>query len=180
MDLMPLGRLPQEQGLDVLLLDARGHGRSDDTRLTSMPHIAQDLTAAVRWWRTSDPRRDRLILAGHSVGTGACLLVARDLPDADGVVLFASMAHPRTVMRRLLADAGAPRVLIRPALRLVEQLIGHRFDAFAPMVVLPLLELPVLIVHGEQDTPVPGAEAHALASVARGCRTRHHPRSRAQ
>lgn len=165
-DLMPVGRLLQDQGLDVLLLDARGHGRSDGTRLTSMPHIAQDIAAAVRWWRTSDLRRGRLILVGHSVGAGACLLAARDLPDADGVILFASMADPRTVMRGVLGDAGAPRVLIWPALRLVEQLIGHRFRAFAPIRVLPQLDLPVLIVHGEDDTTIPVEGAYALAAVA--------------
>lgn len=165
-DLLPVGRLLQEQGLDVLLLDARGHGRSDGTRLTSMPHIAQDLAAAVRWWRTSDLQCGRLILVGHSVGAGSCLLVARELPDVDGVILFASMADPRAVMRGVLGDAGAPRLLIRPALRLVEQLIGHRFAAFAPIGVLPLLDLPVLIVHGEHDATIPVAEAHALAAVA--------------
>ncbi len=166
-DLLPVGRLLQEQGLDVLLLDARGHGRSDDTRLTSMPHIAEDVAAAVRWWRTTDLTSDRLLLVGHSVGAGACLLVARDLPAVDGLVLISCMAHPREVMRRLLVNAGAPRVLTQPVLRMVEQLIGRRFDAFAPIRVLPLIDSPVLIVHGERDSTIPVEDAHALAAVAR-------------
>lgn len=166
LDLLPIGRLLHEQGWDVLLLDARGHGRSDGTRLTSMPHIAEDLAAAVEWRRAASLHRGRLVLVGHSVGAGACLLVARDHPEVDGVILLASMADPRRVMRALLVDAGAPRVLVRPALRLVERLIGHRFAAFAPVAVLPLLDLPVLLVHGDRDATIPVSDAHALAAVA--------------
>lgn len=166
-DLLPVGRLLQDEGLDVLLLDARGHGRSDDTPLTSMPHFAEDVAAAVRWWRTADLSPDRLLLVGHSVGAGACALVARDEADVAGLVLIASMAHPREAMRRLLTGAGAPRVTTAPALRLVEGLIGHRFDAFAPRRVLPLLDIPVLLVHGERDATIPVADALALAAAAR-------------
>lgn len=166
-DLLPLGRLLRDEGLDVLLLDARGHGRSDDTRLTSMPHIAEDVTAAVRWWRTADLCRDRLLLVGHSVGAGACLLAARDEGQVAGLVLIASMAHPREVMRGLLTAAGAPRVATGPALRVVEGLIGHRFDDFAPVHVLPQVAAPVLLVHGECDATIPVADAVSLAAVAR-------------
>jgi len=166
-DLLPVGRLLQDEGLDVLLLDARRHGGSDDIAVTSMPHIAQDLAAAVRWCRRADLRADRLLLVGHSVGAGACLLVARGVPGVDGVVLIASMAHPREVMRRLLVSAGAPRVATPLALRVVEHLIGHRFDAFAPVHVLPLLDIPVLIVQGERDATIPVIDAQALAAVAR-------------
>lgn len=166
-DMLPVGRLLQDEGVDVLVLDARGHGRSDDTPLTSMPHIAEDVAAAVRWWRATDRTDKRLLLVGHSVGAGACLLVARDAGGVDGLVLISSMSHPREVMRRLLAGAGAPRVLVRPALRLVEQAIGRPFDAFAPLHTLPLLAVPVLIVHGGRDATIPVADAHALAAVAR-------------
>lgn len=166
-DLLPVGRLLQGEGLDVLLLDARGHGRSDDTPLTSMPHIAADVDAAVRWWRGSDLSHDQLLLVGHSVGAGACLLAACGKPDVTGLVLIASMAHPEQVMRRVLADAGAPRLVIGPALRIVEHLIGQRFDAFAPLHVLPQLETPVLLLHGERDATIPVEDAHALAAVAR-------------
>lgn len=165
-DLLPVGQLLQDEGLDVLLLDARGHGRSDETELTSMPHIAVDLAAAVRWWRQADLCADRLLLVGHSVGAGACLLVARDTPEVAGLILISSMAHPREVMRRLLASAGMPRLALSPALRLVESLIGHRYDDFAPVRVLAGLDLPVLLVHGELDRTIPVRDAVLLASVA--------------
>lgn len=166
-DLLPIGRVLADLGLDVLLVDARGHGRSDPAEVTSMPHFAQDVHAAVRWWRASgDLCQDRLLLVGHSVGAGACLLVARDEPLVGGVVLLASMAHPRRTMHRLLVDAGTPRPLTRPALRAVEHLIGWRFDEFAPVRVLPVVDVPVLIVHGDRDVTVPVGDARQLAAVA--------------
>lgn len=166
-DLLPVGRLLQGAGLDVLLLDARGHGRSDHTDLTSMVHIAEDVGAAVRWWSTSHLCRDRLLLVGHSVGAGACALVARDQTEVAALLMIASMARPREVMRRLLAGAGVPRLMMTPALRVAERLIGHRFDDFAPLTVLSHVEVPVLLVHGECDTTIPVADARALSAVAR-------------
>ncbi len=167
LDLLPIGRVLQDEGLDVVLLDARGHGRSDSVELTSMPHFADDVRAAVRWWRGTDLSRSSLLLVGHSVGAGACLLAARDEPDVSGVVLLACMAQPQQVMRRLLADANVPRWLALPALRMVEHLIGHRFASFAPLHVVSGLEVPVLIVHGERDTTISVTDARALAAVAR-------------
>jgi len=167
LDLLPIGRVLQDEGLDVVLVDARGHGRSDDVELTSMPHFADDVGAAVRWWRGTDLSHSFLLLVGHSVGAGACLLTARDEPDVSGVVLLASMAQPRQVMRKLLADATVPHWLALPALRMVEHLIGHRFATFAPLRVLSGLDVPVLIVHGERDATIAVTDARALAAVAR-------------
>lgn len=167
LDMLPVGELLREEGLDVLLLDARAHGRSDDVTLTSMPAFAEDLSAAISWWRTSSGLADgRLVLVGHSVGAGACLLAARGEPVVDAVVLLASMADPRRVMQRVLVGAGLPPVLTALPLRTVEHLIGRRFAAFAPLGVIRTLDLPLLVVHGEDDATIPVEDARQLARAA--------------
>lgn len=167
LDLLPLGRDLHRQGLNVLLVDAGGHGRSDAVTFTSMPRFAEDLQAALIWVR-ADPQlgTGRLVLVGHSVGAGACLLAARDAAPVDGLVLLASMADPRTVMRRMLQSAHVPAALVPVALRVVEHVIGRRFRDFAPCRVIADLDVPVLIVHGDADQTVPVSEAHLLAAAA--------------
>lgn len=166
-DMLPVGGLLREEGFDVVLLDAAGHGGSGDVVLTSMPRFAEDLSEALRWWReVSSLSRQRLVLVGHSVGAGACLLTARSRSDVDAVVALAGLADPREVMSRLLAGAGLPRALLRPALRVVEHLIGHRFSSFSPNQVVRDLTIPLLVVHGEQDSTVPVSHARLLAGSA--------------
>lgn len=167
LDMLPVGELLREELLDAVLLDARAHGRSDDVTLTSMPAFADDLSAAISWWRTaSGLAGGRLVLVGHSVGAGACLLVARDEPAVDAVVMLASMADPRRVMQRLLVGAGLPSGLTALPLRLVEHLVGRRFTSFAPLEVIQALDLPLVIVHGQEDATVPVEDARQLARAA--------------
>lgn len=167
LDMLPVGELLREELLDAVLLDARAHGRSDDVALTSMPAFADDLSAAISWWRAaSGLAGGRLVLVGHSVGAGACLLVARDEPAVDAVVMLASMADPRRVMQRVLVGAGLPPGLTALPLRLVEHLVGRRFTSFAPLGVIRALDLPLVIVHGQDDVTIPVEDARQLARAA--------------
>ncbi len=171
LDLVPLAAPLREAGLHTLLLDARGHGRSDEATVTSMPHFADDVATGLQWLRANalvDP--DRIVLVGHSVGAGACLLAAHRDPDVAAVVSLSCMAQPSEVMTRLLSGAHVPRVARWLVLRYVEHTIGMRFAAFAPLVTLPTLVAPVLLVHGEQDQVVPVSDAYRLAAAAPGAR----------
>lgn len=167
LDMAPLAAPLREAGVHTLLLDARAHGRSDDSTITSMPHFAQDVAAGLSWLRAHplvDPAR--IVLVGHSVGAGACLLAAHRDPGVAGVVSLSCMAEPRAVMTRLLSDAHLPRAVHWLALRYVEHAIGMGFAAFTPLTTLPTLTMPVLLIHGELDQVVPVTDAHQLAAVA--------------
>jgi len=166
-DLAPIARPLLDAGVRTLLLDARCHGRSDDAEFTSMPRFAQDVAAGVRWLR-DQPQLDpeRILLVGHSVGAGACLLAARDDPRVAGVVSLSSMADPHELMTRLLTGSHLPKPFVPLALRYVEHLIGLNFSEFAPLTTLPALSVPVLLVHGEQDVVVPVTDARRLAAAA--------------
>lgn len=155
-------------GLHVLLLDARCHGRSDDDIATSMPAIADDITVGLEWLRDrSEVDRSRVALVGHSVGAGACLLVASRDQEVAAAVSIASMAHPErfmeTVLRRRL-----PRPLARMAIRFVERAVGQSFESFAPMNTIRLVRVPILLVHGDHDRTVPVGDVHALSSRSGG------------
>lgn len=165
-DLLPAVPALVEAGLPTLLVDARGHGRSDPVDVMSMPRFAEDAGAAVRWLR-ADPRvdPDRIALVGHSVGAGACLLAAADDPRIAAVVAIASMAHPAELMGQSMRTRRVPAWLGRAALRVVQDTIGHRFDDFAPIHTITRVRAPVLVVHGLEDTTVPPQDAVRLAEA---------------
>ena len=60
LDMAPLAVPLCEAGVHTLLPDVRGHGRSDDCAITSMPHFAEDVAAGLSWLRAHplvDPAR---------------------------------------------------------------------------------------------------------------------------
>ena len=165
--MLPMARPLLAAGLHVLLLDARCHGRSDDDSFSSMPDFATDAEHALAWLR-ADPRVDayRVVLVGHSVGAGACLMVAARDPRVAAVVSISSMADPAAYMGRAMRRRGVPGVAVRFVLSEIQRAVGQRFKEFAPLTTIARLRVPVLLIHGAEDPVVPLADAEALQSAA--------------
>ena len=165
--MLPIARPLLAAGLHVLLLDARCHGRSDDDSFSSMPDFATDAEHALAWLR-ADPRvdADRVVLVGHSVGAGACLMVAARDPRVAAVVSLSSMADPAAYMGRAMRRRGVPGVAVRFVLNEIQRAVGQRFTEFAPLTTIARLRVPVLLIHGAEDPVVPLADAEALQSAA--------------
>ncbi|WP_202114674.1 alpha/beta hydrolase [Vreelandella zhuhanensis] len=165
--LLPLAPLLLEAGWNVLLFDVRNHGDSDSDTFSSMPRFAEDIDAALAWLKQTQAALPTALI-GHSVGAAATLLAASRRDDIAAVVSLASFAHPDSMMRRWLAQKGLPFFPLGwYVLRYVEHVIGHRFDAIAPVNTLGRIRCPVLLVHGESDTVIPPDDAHMLASAGR-------------
>ncbi|MDW7748540.1 alpha/beta hydrolase [Halomonas sp.] len=162
--MLPMARPLQAAGWNVLLFDARNHGESDADSFSSMPRFAKDTEAALDWLRARPGMADAPVaLLGHSVGAAAVLLAASRRDDIAAVVSLSAFAHPDGMMRRWLAGKRLPFVPLGwYVLRYVEHVIGHRFDAIAPVTTLPRLRCPVLLVHGRDDTVIPPSDAERL------------------
>ena len=110
-DMLPVSESLLALGLPVLLLDARGHGRSDDAAVVSMPAFAEDVRTALNWMR-AQPHVDpaRILLAGHSVGAEPLPVRGRGRSGTSPRSSLASMADPSMFMAQRLN-----RWLPRPA-----------------------------------------------------------------
>ena len=161
--MLPLAVPMHRAGLNVLLLDARNHGRSDSVGFSSLPRFAEDAGAAADWVKahSHDPRK-RVALLGHSVGAGAVLLEASRRDDIAAVISIAAFAHPEWMMRRHLARFWIPGFCRSWILRYVEWVIGYRYTEIAPMNTACRVQCPILLVHGTADETVPMTDARAI------------------
>jgi len=172
--MLPIARPLRAAGLTVLLIDARNHGGSDGDTFSSMPRFAEDLDAAIDWLKARpEVLADKIAVVGHSVGAAAALLSASRRDDLAGVISLAAFAHPDAMMRRWLAGKHVPyRPLGWYILGYVQRVIGHRFDAIAPVNSIARVTCPVLLVHGTKDSTVPVADAQAIYARRNSARTR--------
>lgn len=163
--MLPLAPHLHRAGFHSLFLDARNHGISEHDSFASMPRFAEDLEVAADWLR-SHPGVTSLGVIGHSVGAGAAILSASRSDRYDAVVAVSSFAHPGEMMREQMKSI--PRILLTLILGFMQRLIGHRFDDFAPRNRIPLVEAPVMLVHGDADPVVPIENMRELAAAHPG------------
>jgi len=166
--LLPLAELFLESGLNVLLVDARNHGRSDTDGHSSLPKFAADLGSAVDWVKQQLDHTGPITLCGHSLGGGAVLLAAADRDDISAVISLATFAHPTDMMRRFMKQARIPDLLAPAILRYVEWVIGRRYDDIAPINTVCRVTCPVLMVHGSSDRTVPTTDLEAIRKKCEG------------
>ncbi|MBU0752262.1 MAG: alpha/beta fold hydrolase [Gammaproteobacteria bacterium] len=168
--MLPLIQPLAAAGFAVLLFDARCHGRSDEDDFASLPRFAEDMEHALGWLRQR-PEVDpgRVAIVGHSVGAGAALLVASRRDDIAAVVSLAAFSHPARMMRRWLAAKRIPHVPLGWAiLAYVQRVIGHRFDAIAPVASIRGIRCPTLLIHGADDVTVPVSEMREIYAARSG------------
>jgi hypothetical protein len=142
----------QARGFNVLAIDYRGFGRSSPGQ-PSEAKCYEDARAALAWLRAERPGAGGLYLVGHSLGGAVAIELAIGDAGVAGIVVestFTSMYD--------MASRTAARFLP------LDTLLTQRFDSIAKV---GRLNVPILIVHGTQDSLVPVEMAHALYAKAR-------------
>ena len=169
--MLPMALPFHRAGMNVLLVDARNHGRSDRDGFSSLPRFAEDLEKSIIWLKRTYPEYShKIALLGHSVGGGAVLLAASRRSDIDAVISISSFAHPKWMMQRFLKRLHIPAFLITFVIRYVEWVIGYRYEDIAPINTVCDIKCPILLVHGNADQTVPVEDA---LTIERGCRRPH-------
>jgi pimeloyl-ACP methyl ester carboxylesterase len=131
--MLPTALLFHRARMNVLLVDARNHGRSDRHGFSSLPRFAEDLEKAIQWLKRTYPEYTRMItLLGHSVAGAAVLLTASRRSDISAVISVSAFAHPEWMMRHFLMQLQLPAPLITFVIRYVEWVIGYPYKEIAP------------------------------------------------
>ena len=133
----------------VLSLDYRGFGASPG--VATEASIDEDAESAYRELRGRGIAAERIVIWGHSLGSGpATQLAARH--EAAALVLFGAFTS--------IPDAAADTYPYLP----VRWLVGIHFDS---LKLLPSIHTPVVIAHSVGDTLIPFHHGQRLYAAAR-------------
>ena len=137
LDQMDLGQRLHSWGLGFLAVEYPGYGASPGSPTEDGIYAAAD--AGLAWLRAQGVPPERTVLSGRSIGTGVAVEMARR-----GHGSRVMLVSPYTS----IADIAALGFPFLPT----KLLVRDRFDTASKA---PDVKLPVLIIHGEQDTLIP-------------------------
>ena len=162
-----LGAQLMARGMNALLVDLPGHGRTGRVASYNAALMVDDLRA-VRDWIA---KRDELLglpaaILGFSFGgLGAYVAASRDTRWAALVVMAAPFGAMQAA-RIYLDDRGLPgKWLDGMVRRSFIRAIGVEPESFDAARNLPSIRVPVMIVQGEQDETIPMWHAERIAAA---------------
>lgn len=149
-----------DEGYNVMLYHARGHGDSDPAQYISGAQFTEDGAAAVAYARTRTPG---VALLGHSLGALAAIIAAADGAPVRALAVLAPPADPSRASREMLSALGVPGdVVMRRVRTHLEAMIGRTFESLSVERRIREVACPVLLVHGSRDQVVPVANFQAI------------------
>lgn len=156
----------------VLLVDQRAHGESEGRCLTFGIQERYDCRAWVDYAVERFGEDTKILLYGVSMGAATVLMAGGlDLPhNVAGIVADCGYTSPAAIIRKVIRDQHLPVFPIYQWIRLGGKLFGG-FDLEAATVTEALAhcQIPVLLIHGEDDCFVPcamGRENYAQCAAA--------------
>ena len=150
--------LAREAGHNVILVDERGHGRSEGRVLSFGIKEQYDCLEWAKYATERFGEDTKIVLGGISMGAAIVLLAAGlDLPDTvKGILADCGYTSPKEIVQKVAGDRGLPVKIMYPLARLGANLFGH-FDLEDGDTeeALRKCKVPVLFIHGEDDRLVP-------------------------
>ncbi len=136
-------------GFSVLLVSYRGYGKSDGT-FPSESQIYEDSRSAWNYLvKERGVNPGSVYIYGHSIGAAVAIDLAVDQPEAAGLITEAAFTSIPDLAKVI------PKYRIFP----IELIVNQRFDSIKKV---PRLTIPVLYIHGTEDTLVPYAMSRML------------------
>jgi fermentation-respiration switch protein FrsA (DUF1100 family) len=158
----------------VVAFDSTGHGDSGGPRPSFGVREKEDLRAVADWALARWPAPGGFVAHGESLGAASVLQYAALDPRLDAVVADCSFSDITEELDWRLVRAGAPRLLRRPAVAIVDRLVrrleGYGLSAADPAAASLRSSVPVLFIHGSEDLATPPSMSERMAARRRELR----------
>ncbi|MBQ7363355.1 MAG: alpha/beta hydrolase [Clostridia bacterium] len=165
-----------EAGHNVLLIYQRAHGRSEGRSLTFGYKESRDVSSWVDYIIEREGDGVEILLAGVSMGAATVIIAsALDLPsNVKCVVADCPYSTAKEEIMLTAKRMGFPPRLVYPFVRLGGAIFaGFDPDLASPVEAARASKLPVLLIHGEEDSFVPKYMSDAIYAAHTGVMEYH-------
>jgi len=168
---LPLAGLLHKRGYNVCLYDARRHGESEGNFCTYGYHEKFDVADLIsELEREHDGGLGRIGLFGVSMGAAVALQAAAIDRRIAAVIAEASFTDLRTISldyQKLIIKVRW-KLIGNLAMRRAERIGNFKADEVSPLQALEHIDIPILFVHGTNDSLIRSEYSELLYRSAKG------------
>ncbi|HXG67371.1 MAG TPA: alpha/beta fold hydrolase [Blastocatellia bacterium] len=161
-------------GFNVLVFDGRAHGDSEGRYVTYGFYERRDVEAALEWLVNEKKiSKDRIGLAGESMGAAIALQVAAHVPWVRAVWADSPFASLRRVVGEFVSRVTRlPETVVHPVLWPAYRVANYRgkfdIEMVNPLTLAARITCPVYLVHGTADELIPHAHSQNIYDALGG------------
>ena len=160
-------------GFNCIIYNLRGHGENDPTFTTYGIREAQDLKALIEDTKKRYPNLTTLGLHGESLGAATTITSLKYKPEVDFVVADCGFSDIENVLKASYANAHLPTALVDIANLTGKVRYHYSLKAMRPIDALDDNTIPILFIHGADDTFILPKNSEAMAKRTKGYHELH-------
>ncbi len=170
-DMGKLAKFYYQEGFDILLPDARGHGESEGNYIGYGWHERLDYLDWIQLLIKEHGATD-IILHGNSMGAATVLMTSgENLPDAvKGIIADSGYSSVKAELQHQLKNIyhlpSFPLLNVTSVITNIKA--GYTFEEASTVKQVKKNTRPLLIIHGDADDLVPTSMGHELYDAAGG------------
>lgn len=150
--------ISKDNSISSIIVDQRSHGNSEGNAITFGVKERFDVVSWVEYVLSRFGKDTKIILSGVSMGAATVLMASElDLPE-NVVCILADCPYssPKEIISKVARDRKFPDKLVYPFIKLSARLFaGINLEAASPIEAVKNTNIPILIVHGDDDRYVP-------------------------
>lgn len=164
---LDLGVRLNRSGLNVLMIDLRGHGQSSDAHYSFGLNERRDVEGAVDWLKGQGFKPGSVGVLGVSLGAASSIGATADDTDIGALVEDSGFASICPILQAQWGSAsGLPDIFLPSSLFMVRVMYGYDLCSSRPVDEIgKIAPRPVLIIHSTSDVLVPETNAEQLRAA---------------
>lgn len=155
-------------GFNCVIYDLRGHGENAPTFCTYSIRESRDLCAMVEDARKRWPEMTTLGLHGESLGAATTVASMQYKPQVDFAVADCGFSEIASILKAGLKRSYFPEFMYEVTRLCAKVGSGYDFNDMRPIDALRENDVPILFIHGEDDTFIPYSHGVAMRDATRG------------
>ena len=154
-------------GLNILMIDLRGHGQAPDAHYSFGLIDRRDVAGAVDWLVQRGFNQNGIGALGISLGSSAVIGAAAEGAKIGAIVEDSCFAEIYPIIKeKFTPESGLPGILLTPTLWMVRLRYGYDMTQARPLEEIGnLAPRPLMIIHSTSDELVPEAQAEQLRAA---------------
>ena len=154
----------------IVLVNTRNHGKSDDEKYSTLINYSEDLLSAITYAAEKTNGKQPIFLMGHSMGGAACIYTAGKDNRVKGVVSISTFANLNDIMSKEFLAKKVPPWFVQSLTSYIEFRLGVHLNEISPEITINRINIPVLILHGNND---PVVDVHCSERIEQAARDKN-------